>query len=125
VALDLGANEANNNDTSTYIPNMTTLINDVIAAGKVPVLRYSIDWLCTANGATNGPTINADLQTLIATYPQAVVGPDEWQFLGAYGLPSTPGSLMSDDCLHPSVPAGMNEYRQQYVNTLVTDVYGH
>jgi hypothetical protein len=125
VALDLGANEANNGDTSSYIPNMTTMINDVIAAGKVPELRYSIDWMCTANGSANGPTINSDLQTLIATYPQAVIGPDEWQFLGAYGPPSASGSLMSADCLHPSIPTGMNDYRQQYVNTLLTDVYGH
>ena len=31
---------------------------------------------------------------------------------------------MASDCLHPSTPVSMQAYRQQYVNTLLPDVYG-
>ncbi|HXH27259.1 MAG TPA: GDSL-type esterase/lipase family protein, partial [Candidatus Acidoferrum sp.] len=119
VSLDYGTNDANegNQATAIYTTNMTTMINKVIAAGKVPVLRRSIPWGCTANIQSFGPTINGDLANLLAQYPQAVAGPDEWAYFQANQ------SLISGDCIHPTIGTGNAAYRQVYLNALLADIY--
>lgn len=119
VSLDYGTNEAiqGGSQLASYRTNMTTLINKVIAAGKVPVLRRSIPWGCHTGIQNNGPTVNAVLQDLIAQYPQAVVGPDAWSYFQAHP------SYISSDCIHPTIGTGNAAYRQLYVNALLAGVY--
>ena len=119
VSLDYGTNDANEGGAavSSFTTNMTTLIQKVLAAGKVPVLRRSIPWGCTTAIKTNGPTINADLAALLARFPQAVAGPDEWSYFQAHP------SLIGSDCIHPTLNTGATAYRQQYVNALLSSVY--
>jgi len=121
VSLDYGTNDANEGGPliGQYMSNMTTLINKVIAAGKIPVLRKSIPWGCTAGIQANGPTINADLQQLLAQYPQAIAGPDEWSYFQAHQ------SLISGDCIHPTIGNGNAAYRQVYVQALLSGVYAN
>jgi hypothetical protein len=121
VSLDYGTNDANEGGplVGQYMSNMTTLINKVIAVGKIPVLRKSIPWGCTAGIQANGPTINADLQQLLAQYPQAVAGPDEWSYFQAHQ------SLISGDCIHPTIGNGNAAYRQVYVQALLSGVYAN
>lgn len=119
VSVDYGTNDANEGGPAlaSYLSNMRTLINKIIAAGKVPVLRQSIPWGCTANILANGPTVNADLAQLLAEYPQAVAGPDEWSYFKANP------SLIGGDCIHPTIGAGNAAYRQVYVQSLISGVY--
>lgn len=121
VSLDYGTNDANEGGplVSQYPANMTTLINKVVAAGKIPVLRKSIPWGCTAGIQANGPTINADLQQLLAQYPQAIAGPDEWSYFQAHQ------SLISGDCIHPTIGNGNAAYRQVYVQALLSSAYAN
>ena len=121
VSLDYGTNDANEGGPliGQYMSNMSTLINKVIAAGKIPVLRKSIPWGCTAGIKANGPTINADLQQLLAQYPQAIAGPDEWSYFQAHQ------SLISGDCIHPTIGNGNAAYRQVYVQALLSGVYAN
>jgi Fibronectin type III domain len=119
VSLDYGTNDANEGGqaVAAFPGNMTTMINRVLAAGKVPVLRRSIPWGCTASIKTYGPTVNADLQNLLAQFPQAVAGPDEWSYFQAHQ------SLIAGDCIHPTIGAGNAAYRQVYVSALLNSVY--
>jgi hypothetical protein len=97
---------------------MTTMINKVIAAGKVPVLRRTIPWGCTPAIQVNGPVINADLANLLKAFPEAIPGPDEWAYFQAHQ------SQISSDCIHPTIGTGNAAYRQVYVNALLSSVYG-
>jgi hypothetical protein len=120
VSLDFGTNDANlgGGFVTNFPSNMTKLIDKVIAAGKVPVLRRSIPWGCTANIQANGPTINADLRQLLAQFPQAIAGPDDWSYFQA-------NQSLIGDCIHPTDADGATAYRQQYVNALLSDgIYG-
>jgi hypothetical protein len=119
VSLDYGTNDANEGGqaVAAFPSNMTTMIQKILAAGKVPVLRRSIPWGCTAAIKANGPTVNADLQSLLAQFPQAVAGPDEWSYFQAHQ------SLIGGDCIHPTIGAGNAAYRQVYVNALLSSVY--
>jgi len=120
VSLDYGTNDANEGGAAlaTYTANMTTMINKVIAAGKVPVLRRTIPWGCTPAIQVNGPVINADLANLLKAFPQAIPGPDEWAYFQAHQ------SQISSDCIHPTIGTGNAAYRQVYVNALLSSVYG-
>src|SRR3954447_12688068 len=101
VSLAYGTNDANNasaGDTSIAKPfhtNMATMVNAVLAAGKIPVVP-TIPWGRTASLKANVPTLNAELVKLRQEIPQIVAGPD------LYALLNANQSLISSDNIHPS-----------------------
>jgi lysophospholipase L1-like esterase len=113
VVLAYGTNDANNassGDASIvqpYYNNMATMIQAVIAAGKVPVLP-TIPYGKTASLKANVPTLNAQIPKLLAAFPQAVAGPDLYSFFQANS------GLISSDNIHPSWDNGYAAYRQQW-----------
>ncbi|MBM3677176.1 MAG: hypothetical protein FJW96_04735 [Actinobacteria bacterium] len=114
VALDFGTNEAlgGGGSVSSFTANMTALVQKVIAAGKIPVLRRSIPWGCNTAILVNGPSINTQLAALLQQFPQAIAGPDIWAYFQSHQ------SLISSDCIHPTA-AGGDAYRQQYVQAII------
>jgi hypothetical protein len=81
------SNDANEGGSSltNYAANMTTMIQKILAAGKIPVLRRRIPYGCTSAIKTNGPSINTKLSALLVQFPQAVAGPDEWTYFHKRG----------------------------------------
>jgi lysophospholipase L1-like esterase len=122
VGLLYGTNDANNagpgdpNFGPAFTTAMTTMIQAIIAAGKVPVLPISIPWGKTANIQANGPTINTRIATLMTTFPQIVHGPDLWAYFQANP------SLINDNDVHPTTD-GYVAYRQQWADVLIANVY--
>lgn len=124
VGLNYGTNDANSGGSpvTNFLANMTTLVQAVITAGKIPVVQKTICWGSAAGIAANGPTINADLQTLFGNFPSIIQGPDLWAYFNANQ------SLISADGIHPTDPAagtgnGYIAYRQQWANSLLSSVY--
>jgi lysophospholipase L1-like esterase len=116
VGLAYGTNDANAcGNTTTFYNNYVTMVQAVLAAGKIPVVP-TIPWARTANVQSCGPGFNAKIQALYAAYPQIVHGPDLWTFF------STNQSLIGSDNLHPST-AGYGAYRQQWANAMLANVY--
>jgi hypothetical protein len=56
---------------------METLVQHVLAAGKIPVVPH-MPWSDTPTIQTNGPMINKMIDDLYAKYPQILRGPDLW-----------------------------------------------
>jgi hypothetical protein len=56
---------------------METLVQHVLAAGKIPVIPH-MPWSAEPLIQTNGPMINAAIDALYAKYPQILPGPDLW-----------------------------------------------
>jgi lysophospholipase L1-like esterase len=122
VGLLYGTNDANNagagdpNFGPAFTTAMTTMIQAIIAAGKVPMLPVSIPWGKTTNIQANGPTINTRIATLMTTFPQIVHGPDLWAYFQANQ------SLINDNDVHPTTD-GYTAYRQQWADALIANVY--
>jgi hypothetical protein len=72
VALAYGTNDHANDF------QLESLVQAVIAAGKVPVVPH-MPWSDTAQVQSDGPLINAAIDALYTKYPQIVKGPDLWQ----------------------------------------------
>jgi lysophospholipase L1-like esterase len=125
VALDYGTNDANNYPTTggnpnsgavtAFYNNMTTMVQAVIAAGKIPVIP-KIPWGNTANIQANGPAMNAKIDQLYSDFPQIVPGPDLWTYF------SNNQSLISGDNVHPN-NVGMFGIRQLWADKMISDVY--
>jgi lysophospholipase L1-like esterase len=129
VTLNLGTNDVNGGvSASTVLANMETLVQDVIAAGRVPVVP-TIPWApstCSANLANDNPatpgTANyAIVNTLYNTYPQVVHGPDLWTYFNQH--PSEISTSGSPGCPHPTEPTGENDYRSLWASTMLAEVY--
>lgn len=123
VGLLYGTNDANNaavgdpNFGPNFTTAMTSMLNSIVSAGKIPVMPKSICYGTTANLQGNGPTINTRLAALFAAFPTAIQGPDLWAYFQANQ------SLIGGDGIHPTDPAGYNAYRQLWANTLLSTVY--
>lgn len=119
IGLLYGTNDANAGgaDTNNYLSNMTTLVQAVLTAGKIPVIHKTICWGSAAGIQTNGPTINADLASLFGSFPQIVQGPDLWAYFSANQ------SLISGDGIHPTLYDGYIAYRQQWASALIANAY--
>ena len=74
VSLDYGGTNSVSGDISTYQTDEATMIADTVAAGKQPVLRYSVTWGCNTTEQQDAPTLNTDLQNLFAQYPNLIIG---------------------------------------------------
>ena len=89
---------------------METLVQHVIAAGKVPVVPH-MPWADVPTIQTNGPIINTMIDALYAKYPQILPGPDLWAaFLNRTDL------IPSGD-VHPN-SAGQEFLRQQWATVM-------
>jgi hypothetical protein len=124
VGLNYGTNDANAGGApvTNFLSNMTSLVNQVLAAGKIPVIHQTICWGSAPGIQQNGPTINSALASLFASFPQIIQGPDLWSYFQANQ------SLISADGIHPTDPAigqgnGYVAYRQQWATSLLSSVY--
>lgn len=117
VGLSYGTNDAwRSVDPDIYYRNMKTMVEAVIAAGKIPVIP-TIPWSSKQlNIQNNGPVINQKIVDLYTAYPQIIHGPDLWTF-----FMNNP-DLFSPDGVHPN-DAGYVGMRQQWVNTMLDKVY--
>jgi hypothetical protein len=133
VTLDLGTNDLNGSGTnyadaatSQFEANMTTLVQDVITADRVPVVP-TIPWAPTAcdssaaltndNPATSGTPNYWITHTLYVTYPQVVHGPDLWTYVDQHQ-----SLINTSNCPHPTT-TGQNDYRTLWASTVLSEVY--
>ena|GEM_PF-814050 len=120
VGLSYGTNDAlggcDSSALSAFYANYVTMVNAVLAAGKVPIVP-TIPWGTASNLPTCVPEYNAEIALLYAAYPQILPGPDLYSYFEANP------SLISSDGIHPSIPAGADAYRQQWANMAVAEVY--
>lgn len=124
VAINMGTNDANLGGTyvTNFSSNMTNMVQQVLAAGKVPIIP-TIPWLNTSTQAqTNVNTLNSQISSIISANPGTIAGPDLYTFF------STHQTDISSDGLHPTDPAlsqgnGYVDYRTQWVNWAITNFY--
>jgi hypothetical protein len=107
VALPYGTND---NVSEGGMFEMETLVQHVLAAGKVPVVPH-MPWSDVPLIQTNGPIINKTIEALYVKYPLILRGPDLWAaFLNRTDL------IPSGD-VHPN-SAGQEVLRQQWANVM-------
>lgn len=119
VTLNFGTNDANLGGTymTTYQANMTNMIQQVLTAGKIPIVPH-IPWLnTTAQARANVITLNGLIDTMVLANVGTLAGPDLYAFFLANQ------TLISGDNLHPTSPAGYNGYRTQWVDWAVANIY--
>jgi hypothetical protein len=95
---------------------MKTMIDAALAAGRIVVIP-TIPWGRTANLQANVPTLNAVIEQLYSEYPQIIHGPDLYTYF------NNNQSLISNDNIHPTDPAGYTAYRTQWVNAMEPVIY--
>ncbi len=116
VGLDFGIKEAAScADPATFYNNYVTMVNDVLSAGKIPVVPY-ISWGRTANIQKCGPAFNAQIAALYTAFPQIIHGPDLWTFFQSHQ------DLIASDDVHPN-DVGYGAYRQQWADAMLAEVY--
>jgi lysophospholipase L1-like esterase len=119
VALALGTNDANRGLMSAsaldaFYTSYETMVQAVLAAGKVPVVPTIICSSSTTIQA-NLPALNARLATLKQNYPEVVSGPD------LYGAFQGHPELFSDT-IHPN-DEGYALLRSKWVEAMLATVY--
>jgi hypothetical protein len=107
VVLPYGTND-NVSEGGSF--EMETLVQDVLAAGKVPVVPH-MPWADVPLIQTNGPMVNAMIDALYVKYPQILKGPDLW----AAFLNRT--DLIPSGEVHPN-SAGQEVLRQQWATVM-------
>lgn len=118
VALNYGTNDANiNASAATFYTNMATMVQDILGAGKVPVIP-TIPWGCTTNLTANVPTFNAKIQQLYDAYPEIIEGPDLYTY-----FQNNQSYIANNDCIHPEAPDGWTAYREQWAQAMAAAVY--
>jgi lysophospholipase L1-like esterase len=116
VTLNLGTNDALGGVApAAFYANMQTLVQEVIAAGKIPVVP-TIPYAVNATIQANLPGLNAEIQALYAAYPSIVPGPD----LYTYFLNNP--QLISSDQVHPNAQ-GLAAYRTLWAQFAATHIY--
>jgi len=116
VGVAYGTNDAGFQvPPTTFHDNYVTMIQAILAAGKVPVIPH-IPWGCTTTIQANVPGLNQQIDALYAAYPQIVHGPDLWSFF------QTNQSFISSDCVHPTAQ-GYYAMRKQWANAMLASVY--
>jgi lysophospholipase L1-like esterase len=89
---------------------METLVQKVLAAGKIPVVPH-MPWSALSNIQTNGPQINQAIDALYSKYPQIVRGPDLWSAF------TNRTDLIPSGDVHPN-SAGQVFLRQQWAQVI-------
>ncbi len=116
--LSLGTNDAPGNDPATFQTDMSTLVDKVIAAGKVPVIP-TIPYTGEPSHVTTVPKYNAAIQALYTKYGNKVLhGPDLFTIIyqGRAAYFDNPTDL------HPN-EAGNHAIRQAWADTMVKNVF--
>lgn len=86
VTLNFGTNDANGKvPPATYYANMKALVQEVIAAGKTPIIPTIVASPSAAVQA-NAPALNAELATLESQYPSVIKGPDLWTLFQGHSV---------------------------------------
>lgn len=118
VGIAFGTNDANQGGAlvTNFQSKLSNMVSQVVSAGKIPIIPH-IPYGTTAGIVANGPTVNTAIDLVVAATPTAVKGPDLWAYYQANQ------SLISGDGIHPTDPAGYVAYRQQWVNSLIANVY--
>ncbi|MGO8858671.1 MAG: SGNH/GDSL hydrolase family protein [Steroidobacteraceae bacterium] len=116
VTINLGTNDAAGGVApATFYANMATLVQAVIAAGKVPIIPtipYSLD----PTHLANTPGLNAEIQALYQAYPAIVPGPDLWTY-----FMNNP-QYISTDNVHPNAQ-GCAAYRTLWAQFAASKIY--
>jgi lysophospholipase L1-like esterase len=100
---------------ATFYNNYATMVQNVLHAGKIPLVPY-IPWGRSDAIQKCGPVLNGQITKLYQAFPQIIRGPDLWSFFKSHQ------NLISNDNVHPT-DAGFAAYRQQWANTILTEVY--
>jgi hypothetical protein len=100
VVLAYGTNDL----PDEFAGNMETLVEKVIATGRVPVVPH-MPW--SDQRTDRGPAINASIDALYAKYPSILRGPDLWAFFENRTDLVPPGDLHPND-------VGKEELRKQW-----------
>ena len=120
VTINLGSNDAlSATGISNYSANMQVLIQQVLAAGKIPVLPTLL-WSCDPLQGPAAAPINQQIRALYAANPQLVPGPDLYAF---FADPHNQTYISSNDCTHPNGP-GQEMYRYLWATWAANNVYG-
>jgi lysophospholipase L1-like esterase len=114
VTLNFGSNHAGvgcgADCADAFEAEMRSLIQTVLAAGKLPVIPR-IPWSRNSQWQADLPVLNARIDALYAEFPQVVRGPDLWTFFQANP------SLISSDDLHPTAE-GYFRLKQVWAETM-------
>jgi lysophospholipase L1-like esterase len=117
VAINFGTNHTGDCSASgqnTFYNEYLTLVDKVIAAGKVPVVP-KMPWAPAAAVQSCGPSFNTKIDQLYAARTQIIPGPDLWSvFLNK--------SSWFADTLHPN-DTGYAEYRKAWANAMLAVLY--
>ena len=119
VGLSYGLNDANADvPAANYCSNMQALVQEVIGAGKTPIIPTII---ASPSGKVraNAPAMNACLAKLRTKYPSIIAGPDLWTLFQGH---SVNDAWFSDD-LHPSLTTGCTALKNSWIDTLVASNY--
>ncbi len=112
--LTIGTNDATASVVSaTYSANVTTILNAITGAGKIPVVS-TIPWSSASPTGANVPGLNAALAALKSSYPSWVDGPD------FYTLFQNGTIAMDPDGIHPSNPTGCETMRNTWANFMAS-----
>jgi len=117
VTLSLGTNDAAGVSVpGAFHDNMAALINQVLAAGKIPVVP-TIPWSRDSTHARNIPPLNAQILKLYRAFPSVIHGPDLYAYLEA-----NQGYISPDD-VHPT-EAGYAAIRTLWATVAAKSIYG-
>lgn len=115
VGLSYGTNDALGCvNPDTFYNNYVTMLQDVLHAGKIPVVPY-IPWGKNTNIQNCAPRLNARITALYRAFPQIIHGPDLWTFFQNHH------DLISNDTIHPTI-AGFAAYRQQWASAMLSEI---
>lgn len=116
VGLSYGTNDALGcTSPDTFYHNYVAMVQDVLQAGKIPVVPL-IPWGRNANLQRCVPLLNVKIKALYQAFPKILPGPDLWTFFQQHQ------DQISQDTIHPT-DAGFGAYRQQWADTMLTEVF--
>jgi lysophospholipase L1-like esterase len=125
VTLDLGTNDAwgGTGSPQTYYTDMQTLANDVIAAGKTPIIP-DISWPNAGDGTTwddGVKSFNNEISQLIESNPKIIAGPNMYSVLQDHSSWFIAPSAGVNN-VHPN-DEGINAYRCAWAYAITQNIY--
>jgi lysophospholipase L1-like esterase len=119
VGISYGTNDANGDvPAATYCTNERRIVQEVMAAGKVPIIP-TIVASPAAKVQANAPAMNACLAKLERQYPSIIKGPDLWTVFQGHSV----ADGWFSDHLHPSLTTGCTALKNAWINTVVSAIY--
>jgi lysophospholipase L1-like esterase len=121
VTLDLGTNDAYSGGGSptAYYSTMQTLADDIIAAGKTPIIP-DIPWPNNGDGTAWDDQVkafNTEISQLIASNPKIIAGPNMYTVLQDH-----PAWFLAAGNVHPN-DEGVTAYRCAWAYAIAENVY--